>query len=136
MSVVETNSKLLIACWATVLILLAMALIFSRGKRRHYGLAVLPLVIPPLTHIVSGIIARWVSTPLPFANSFEVRIVLDLMAALVACILVGLASVRLYEGKAGRTLFILSCSLFIVAFSSILILNSVLQYVAVMGISL
>ena len=134
MSAVETNSKLLIACWATALIVLAMALIFSRGKRHRYGVAVLPLIIPPLMHIFSGIFARWLSASLPFANSFEIRIVLDLIAALIACILVGLASVHLYETRTGRTLFLVACSLFIVAFSSILILNSVIQYVGVLGI--
>ncbi len=135
MSLVETNSKILIACWATVIIVLAMALIFSRGKRRLHGLAVLPLTIPPLTHIISGVMARLLATPLPFATSFEVRIVIDLIAALVACLLIGLASTKLYEGRKGRALFLVASCLFIVAFSAILILNSVLQYVAVMGMA-
>ena len=135
MSAVETNSKILIACWATVIILLAMALIFFRGKRRHYGPAILPLTIPPLTHIVSGLLARWLCVPFSFANSYEIRIVLDLMAAVVACVLIGLTSGLLYETRKGRTLFILCCTVFIIAFSSILILNSVLQYASVMGLS-
>lgn len=136
MNTVETSSKLLIACWATVILILAMALIFFRGKRRHYGTAILPLVLPPLMHLVSGMLSRWLGVLLPFANSFEIRIVLDLAAAVAACVLIGLASTLLYETRKGRALFILCCSVFIVVFSGILIMNTVLQYGVAMGLTI
>ena len=136
MNTVETSSKILIACWATVIILAAMAIIFFRGKRRHYGIAILPLMLPPLMHIVSGFSARWLGGLLPFANSFEIRIVLDMIAAMTACALIGLASTLLYESRKGRALFIVCCAIFIVVFSGILIMNTVLQYGVALGLTM
>ncbi len=136
MNTVETNSKILIACWATVIIVLAMALIFFRGKRRHYGTAILPLILPPLMHIVSGFLSRWLDNLLPFATSYDIRIVLDLIAAVSACVLIGLASSLLYETRKGRTFFILCCAVFVTAFSGILIMNTVLQYGAALGLTM
>lgn len=130
---VFTNSKLLIACWATVIVLILMALVFWRSKKNSYAVAVLPLTIPPLVHLISGILARGLETTLPFANPFQIRIVIDLIAAIVACVLIGIASQFLYETRKGRSFFAISCSAFIVVFSAILILTTISQYVASVG---
>jgi len=126
---VITSNKLLIACWATVIVLIAMALVFWRSKKSNYAVAVLPLVLPPLGHLISGILARGLDLTLPFASSFQIRIVIDLIAAIAACVLVGVTSQLVYETRKGRTLFALSCSLFIVVFSAILILSTLSQYI-------
>ncbi len=130
---VTTNSKLLIACWATVIVLAAMSLVFWRSKKNSYAVAVLPLTLPPLVHLISGILARGLDLTLPFASSFQIRIVIDLIAAVVACVLIGVTSQLLYETRKGRTLFAVCCSAFIVVFSAILILSTLSQYMKALG---
>ncbi len=130
---VTTNSKLLIACWATVIVLAAMSLVFWRSKKNTYAIAVLPLILPPLGHLISGILARGLDLTLPFASSFQIRIVIDLIAAVVACVLIGVTSQLLYETRKGRTLFAVCCSAFIVVFSAILILSTLSQYMKALG---
>jgi len=111
-----------------------MALVFWRSKKSNYAVAVLPLVLPPLGHLISGILARGLDLTLPFASSFQIRIVIDLIAAIAACVLVGVTSQLVYETRKGRTLFALSCSLFIVVFSAILILSTLSQYVETLSV--
>ena len=125
-----TNSKMLIACWATVIILGAMSLVFWRGKKTSYALGVLPLAIPPLVHVFSGLLARGLDFTIPFATPFHTRIVIDLIAAATACILIVVASQFLYDTKKGRTIFVICCSLFIVAFCAVLITTTMSQYAA------
>jgi len=127
MAYVESHPKLIIACWATVGVLLAMALVFVRSKRRHYALGVLPLTLPAVMYIFSGMIARWINPTIAAASSVQIRIVLDLIAALVACVLIGLVSTIVSKKKKTRALFMIACSLFVLVFSSILIINTALQ---------
>lgn len=127
---VITNSKLLIACWATVIVLAAMSIVFWRRKKNSYALAVLPLMLPPLGHLISGILARGLDLTIPFATSFQIRIVIDLIVAIIACVLIGITSQFLYETRKGRTIFVISCSVFIVVFSAMLIMTTISQYVA------
>lgn len=131
---VSTSTQLLIACWATVIVLSAMALVFWRSKKNAYAIAVLPLMLPPCMHLLSGILARGLDLTLPFTTSFHIRIVIDLIAAVAACVLIGLASQIIAETRKGRTAFVLSCSAFIIVFSSILIMNSLSQYITALGL--
>ncbi len=131
MTAVVTATKLLIACWATVIVLAAMALVFWRSKKPHFAVAVLPLIIPPLVHTVSGLLARTIDPSLPFTTSFHIRIVIDLIAAVVACMLIGLSSQLAFKSRKSRTWFVLCCSVFVVIFSSILILSSMAQYTTI-----
>lgn len=125
---VQSDTQLLIACWATVIVLVAMALVFLRSKRRRYALAVLPLTFPPSMYIISGVIARTIDSTLPFATSVQIRIVLDLAAALAACMVIGLISGYVSKVRRTRVAFLICCSLFVVAFSSLLIMSSVIQF--------
>lgn len=131
---VTTNSKLLIACWATVIVLTAMALVFWRRKKSNYAVATMPLILPPLGHLISGILARGLDLTFPFASPFQIRIVIDLIAAIAACVLIGITSQLVYETRKGRTFFILSCSAFIVVFSAILMLSTLSQYIQTLSL--
>lgn len=53
------GGRKLFACWAIVLVLLAMAVVFMRAGKREYAVGILPLILPPAVHIVSGVIARF-----------------------------------------------------------------------------
>ena len=127
MNHVESNPKLIIACWATLGVLLAMVVIFLRYRRRHFALGVLPLALPAVTYLFSGIIARWIDPALSAASSVQIRVVLDLIAALIACVLIGLIATVVTQSRSSRLFFITACSLFVSIFSSILIINTALQ---------
>ncbi len=128
---VQSNLKLLFAAWAVVILIGLMAIVFLRSKKRAYALAVLPLGLPSAMYIVSGMLARWIDPLLPFANSYQIRMILDLAAALVACLLIGLLSGGISEGKRSRTLFAVCGTAFVVVLSGMFIMNSFLQAVAI-----
>ncbi len=128
---VQTDSRLLLACWATAVILVMMSLVFFRSKKRSYALAVLPLALPSVMYIVSGVLARSLDRTIFFASSFQIRIALDLAAALVSCVLIGFASNVLSASKRTRMLFCLCCTAFVVVFSGLLIMSSVVQIASV-----
>ena len=131
---VITSNKLLIACWATVIVLAAMSLVFWRSKKSRFAVAILPLTIPPAGHLISGILARGLDLTFPFASSFQIRIVIDLIAAIAACVLIGITSQLVYKTRKTRTWFALCCSAFIVVFSAVLILSTLSQYISTLSL--
>lgn len=76
----STSAGMLFACWSIVIVLAAMFFVFMRAHKREYAVAVLPLVITPLMHICSGVLARWLDGILPL-TWVELRVALDLIAA-------------------------------------------------------
>ena len=124
---VKTNPQLLIACWATLILMGAMAFAFLRAKKSEYILAVIPLGVPAASYIISGVCARWLDWLLAFATSSQIRIFLDLGAALVACVLIGFAASGIPGEKRNRLLYCLCGTLFVIIFSGLLIMSSVMQ---------
>ena len=59
----NTTFGMLFACWAIVIVLLAMVVVFMRAKKKDYALAVLPLTLVPFAHIISGVISRFLDSP-------------------------------------------------------------------------
>ena len=49
------------ACWAIVIVLSLMVLVFLRARKKEYAVAILPLLIAPFVHIFSGLLAKgWI----------------------------------------------------------------------------
>ncbi len=128
---VQSSTKLLFASWATVMLIGLMFIVFFRRKKKEYAWAVLPLGIPAGIYILSGILARLADPILSFANSYQIRIIIDLAAALVACLLIGILSGKIPGGKRNRTIFAICATAFVVVFSGLLIMNSLRQAVGV-----
>ena len=61
----RTSASMLFACWAIVVVLLAMVIIFLRARKKEYAVAILPLLIAPVVHIFSGVAAKWLDTAVP-----------------------------------------------------------------------
>lgn len=120
---VATDEKLLIACWSTTIILVIMAIVFRRGNRRNLVWAVAPLILPPAMHIFS----RQLALAFAPSASIQTRIILDLSAALVACVLIGFANGLVSKTKRIRIAYLVCGMLFVLAFSGVLIMNSVNQ---------
>lgn len=122
----STSVGMLFACWSIVIVLAAMFFVFMRAHKKEYAVAVLPLVITPLMHICSGVIARWLDGILPL-TWVELRVALDLIAALISCLLIGFSS-RSIAVRRSRNVFLIFCSGFIIILTLALIINVLSAY--------
>lgn len=119
---IGTSVGMLFACWAIVIVLVAMALVFLRAGKKEYALAVLPLAITPFVHIFSAVLANALDTVCSL-TPVELRVVIDLTGALIACLLIGVSS-RYIQGRRSRNLFSVVCSAFIIILTIVLVVNT------------
>ncbi|MCI8554264.1 MAG: hypothetical protein HFJ80_04890 [Clostridiales bacterium] len=119
---ISTSAGMLFACWAIVIVLLAMALVFMRAGQKAYALAILPLVITPFVHIFSGVLVRVIYTALPFTPE-EIRAAVDMTGGLISCLLTGVASRGVARRKTRNALAV-CCSGFIIILTLVLVLNT------------
>ncbi len=119
---IGTSIGMLFACWAIVIVLVAMALVFLRAGKKEYALAVLPLAITPFVHIFSAVLANALDTVCSL-TPVELRVVIDLTGALIACLLIGVSS-RYIQGRRSRNLFSVVCSGFIIILTIVLVVNT------------
>ena len=119
---ITTAAGMLFACWAIVIVLAAMAAVFMSSGKREYAVGILPLILPPAVHIVSGVIARFLDPLLPLDGA-QLRIIIDLLAGLLGCLLIGFSSRNIKERKS-RNAFLIACSGFIMILTLVLIVNT------------
>ena len=112
-------SGMLFACWAILVLMVLMSITFLRARRREYTIAILPLSITPAVYIFSGILSRAVD-PIVAFSSMEIRILINIAAGLIACLLLGVSSRGIAE-KRSRNMFFAGCSLFVFVLSLVLI---------------
>ena len=109
-------------CWTVVLIiLLVVGVYLHRGKKR-LAMAVLPLVLVPLTHIVGAPVSVWVENIFPGDSAF-LQIAMDVVALVIANMIFGAFS-RGYRGKGSRRAYMVLCAGFTVVFSWVLIFHT------------
>lgn len=118
----RTSASMLFACWAIVIVLLAMVIIFLRARKKEYALAILPLLIAPAVHIFSGVAAKWLDAAVPLSAG-QLRIIIDLTAGLISCLLLGLAS-RGIADRRTRNGFFWCCAGFVVILTLVLVTNT------------
>ena len=111
---------MLMACIATVIIVLIMAGIFLRYGRRGYTLAILPLTTVPLLYTLSMFTADMITKdPLLFAKIVAATVV---TAVVIAGILFGVCSL-IFKSKATKTSYLICCGLFTLVFAIVLLLD-------------
>ena len=120
---------MLFACWAIVVVLLAMAVIFLRARKKEFAVAILPLLITPAIHIVSGVVAKWLSGVVALSAG-QLRVIIDLTAGLISCLLLGLVS-RGIEERRTRNGFFWCCAGFVVILTLVLVTNTLTAIVQV-----
>ena len=112
---------MLLACWAIVIVICAMAMVFLRARKKEYALAVLPLMLVPLFHILSGILANQLGRFIALTRE-ELRALVDINMALLSCLLLGLAS-RGIGDKRNRNAFLLCCGGFTIILCWVLVFD-------------
>lgn len=119
------NFGMLWACWAIIIVILAMFVVFMRANKKAYAIAILPLAVPSALYIPSGVLARYWSRFLPI-GSIELMILINLVAGVIACLLIALTARRI-PVKANRRAFGIGCSLFIVILSLTLVIRTMVE---------
>lgn len=118
---VSESAGMLFACWAIVIVLVAVSIIFMRAKKREYAVAVLPLAIVPFVHIFSAWLANRLNGIIAL-HAVEIQIVLDVTAALIACVLTGYFARKITHTRT-RMGFTLSCAGFTIILALALVIN-------------
>lgn len=116
-----TMSGMMFACWSIVIVLIAMLIVFMRAEKVNYAVATSPLLIQPLVYVVSGRLASWLVLVVPM-SPVDVRIIINVIAALAACLLVSLTAQRITE-KRSRRVFFGCCTGFILLLTLALVVN-------------
>lgn len=96
-----------IECICICMILLAMAVISLRRGKKDWALLVLPLLFVPAATLVSGGLLRVISFP-NTSVALQSQIIFILCALIAACLLLGLASLRLRSLHLRLTFLIVS----------------------------
>lgn len=99
-------------------IILAISIIFLRSKRKDYAATTLPLLILPAANILISILSSSIAK-LPFGQLTTIMFV-NISAALISCVIVGVASLKFTKRHTGIT-YIVICILFNVLLATILL---------------
>lgn len=116
-----TMSGMMFACWSIVIVLIAMLIVFMRAEKVNYAVATSPLLIQPLIYVVSGRLATWMALVVPL-GAVDIRVILNVLAALAACLLLGFTARRITE-KRPRRVFFGCCTGFILLLTLALVIN-------------
>lgn len=114
-------SGMMFACWSIVIVLIVMMLVFMRAEKTSYAVATGPLLILPLAYVVSGRVASWLALVFPM-TAIDLRIIINVVASLAACLLIGFTAQRIAE-KRSRRAFIICCTGFILLLTLALVIN-------------
>lgn len=114
-------SGMMFACWSIVIVLVVMMLVFMRSEKNNYAVATGPLLIQPLAYVVSGRLAGWLAMVFPM-TAVDLRIIINVVASLIACLLIGFTAQRITE-KRSRRAFIICCTGFILLLTLALVIN-------------
>ncbi len=113
---------MIVECIAIIFIILCIVIVFLRAKRTSYALAVLPLLIVPVLHILAIYCSRTFSLLFSLDRNL-VMIGIDALGLIAACLLLGLASGNI-SSKKSRFYYLILTGAFLVILSWVLIANN------------
>lgn len=125
---VGSAGSMLFACWAMLIVLLAMSFLFLRSGKKEYAGAILPLPLVPFFYIFSGPLGRLLD-PVVSLDATMLRVMVVLTGGLLSCLLLGLA-VRGITARRTRNAVFWCCAAFVVVVCLVLAAN-LLQAVTV-----
>ena len=105
-------------CFAIIIIVLAICLIYLRAGRAAYAIAVIPLAFVPAVHLLAQALSKQAQKLLPL-TALEIHIAADLLAALIACLCFGIFSTR-FTDKGNRRAYLITCAAFTIIFTGVL----------------
>ena len=110
---------MIIECWAIIVIIICMVIIFLRAKRKDYAFGIIPLMLVPFIHAVGSPIANVLTKVLPWQIQ-DIRLSLDISALVVTGMLLGYLAMNFKSKKIRRT-FLVMCGGFSIILACVLI---------------
>ncbi|MEG2204189.1 MAG: hypothetical protein RRY21_03415 [Oscillospiraceae bacterium] len=112
-------------CCAIVVLILSTSVMLSRpGKGSGYGIAVLPLLLVPLAHILGIYLSPPLGRLLPI-TAMTVYICVDLLALVATCMLLGGIATRIRRRRS-RWMYLMICGGFSAVLTCVLLVRSVI----------
>ena len=94
-------------CSAIIIIILLVAGVMARRGKTGLAIAILPMCITPFFYLISGYLAgfinRWQTTEIYFIS----RAVIVVVAALLACLIMGFFASKVRSGAARKSYLVL-----------------------------
>ena len=113
---------MLVECISIIMVILMVAFIFLRAHRRDYAVTTLPLLVLPLMHILSLVLATRMSGILSL-NAQGITVAIDATALVISCTVLGFFSNRISSRKA-RNAYLVVCGTFVVILTWVFIANT------------
>ena len=111
---------MLIECFAIVLLIFAIFILYLRTGKKKTGISILPLVTVPVAHIISFVVSHKIAY-LFNIDDLTVGIIIHIAALVISAILIGLFADNYY--KKYRKLYLVISGAFCFILSCILIVN-------------
>ena len=110
---------MIIECFAIILLILAISMLYFRTGKKETGISIFPLLTVPVAHIISFMLSKRIAG-LINAETATVAIVIHIAALVISAILIGIFADnydkkyrKLYLAIAGAFCFVLSCILIV-----------------------
>lgn len=117
---------MVVECICISVILFIIFIGFLRSKYRSYAFALLPLLAPPVIHLVGMLLFTGLDLCPAEYQSVALSIA-DLVGLAVGCVCCALTS-NFIETKRGRTAFVIVCCGFMLVLASAFVVNNIAQY--------
>lgn len=112
---------MLIECTAIFLLILVVAVMSVRAKKKQHALATIPLLVLPLANILAYALSGKLSHILPM-DKFTVYTAINILAAVISSFLVGVMSCK-FSKKNVRITYVIMSLIFNITLAAILVYN-------------
>lgn len=112
---------MLIECAAIFLLILVVAIMYVRAKKKDYAMATVPLLVLPAVNMLDYAVSGKLSFVLPM-DEFTVYTAINIIAVIVSSFLVGVMSAK-FKRKATKAAYVSMSLIFNIILAAILIYN-------------
>jgi len=101
-------------------VVLILTVIFMRRDKKTHAIAITPLIIVPLVHIIANLTAEYLDF---FTLSVDdVNTLFTVLSLVISCVAFGVLS-NLFDEKRHRKIYIITCGLYSLLLTAILIIR-------------
>jgi len=109
-------------CVAILLLIGIMIFSFLRARRYSFAIAISPLTAVPAMHLMGFILSKHISNLFSHLSTTDIHVGIDILAAVLCCLLLGIFS-HYFTSKKTRSTFLVLSSVFELLLTWVLIYN-------------
>ena len=113
-----------VECWAIIILLLLMCYMIFRTGRHGQAVAIVPLVLVPLAHLVGSPLSRMLDSMFSSLSGQLFWVSFDVLGLVVTCVLCGMLAGNM-GSRAGRRIYMIFCGGFSAVLTVVLV-NAIL----------